>query len=47
MEDFDSFENHFNESNWLILQTEFDDVIRVEIGAIIKDNDEFDWKFKS
>ena len=47
MEDFDSFENHFNESNWLILQTEFDEVIRVEIGAIIKDNDEFDWKFKS
>ena len=45
-EDFDSTENHFNESNWLILQSEFDDVIRVEIGAIINDNDEFDWKFK-
>ncbi|MBF6640130.1 hypothetical protein IVB69_01425 [Flavobacterium sp. J49] len=46
VEDFDSFENHFNESNWLILQTEYDIVIRVEIGAIIKDSDEFDWKFK-
>jgi hypothetical protein len=45
-EDFDSTENHFNESNWLILQYEFGVVIRVEIGAIIKDNDEFDWKFK-
>ncbi len=45
-EDFDSTENHFNESNWLILQSEFDIIIRVEIGAIIKDNDEFDWKFK-
>ena len=45
-EDFDSTENHFNESNWLILQAEFGTVIRVEIGAIIKDNDEFDWKFK-
>lgn len=45
-EDFDSTENHFNESNWLILQSEFDVVIRVEIGAIINDNDEFDWKFK-
>lgn len=45
-EDFDSTENHFNESNWLILQSEFDVIIRVEIGAIIKDNDEFDWKFK-
>lgn len=46
IEDFDSVENHFNESNWLILQTEYNEVIRVEIGAIIKDNDEFDWKFK-
>lgn len=45
-EDFDTTENHFNESNWLILQSEYDDIIRVEIGAIIKDNDEFDWKFK-
>ncbi len=44
-EDFDSTENHFNESNWLILQSEFDVVIRVEIGAIINDNDEFAWKF--
>ncbi len=46
-EDFDTTENHFNESNWLILQSEYDDIIRVEIGAIINDNDEFDWKFKS
>ncbi|WP_396145941.1 hypothetical protein [Flavobacterium sp.] len=46
-EDFDSTENHFNESNWLTLQSEFDVVIRIELGAIIKDNDEFDWKFKS
>jgi hypothetical protein len=45
-EDFDSTENHFNESNWLILQSEYDSIIRVEIGAIIKDSDEFDWKFK-
>ena len=46
-EDFDSTENHFNESNWLILQSEFGQIIRVEIGAIINDKDEFDWKFKS
>ncbi len=45
-EDFDSTENHFNESNWLILQSEFGIIIRVEIGAIINDNDTFDWKFK-
>ena len=47
METFDTTENHFNESNWLVLQSEFNEVIRVEIGAIIKDNDEFDWKFKA
>jgi hypothetical protein len=46
-EDFDSTENHFNESNWLILQAEFGVIIRVEIGAIINNNDEFDWKFKA
>lgn len=45
-EDIDTTENHFNESNWLILQSEYEDVIRVEIGAIINDNDEFEWKFK-
>lgn len=46
VEDFDSTENHFNESNWLTLQSEFGIVIRVEIGAIINDNDELEWKFK-
>lgn len=45
-ESFDSTENHFNESNWLILQSEYETIIRIEIGAIINDNDEFDWKFK-
>ena len=44
-EDFDTTENHFNESNWLILQSEYNDIIRVEIGAIINERDEFDWKF--
>lgn len=46
IEDFDSTENHFNENNWLIFQSEYGEIIRVEIGAIINDNDEFDWKFK-
>lgn len=43
---FDSTINYFNESNWLTFQTEFDEIIRIELGAIIKDNDEIDWKFK-
>lgn len=45
-ESFDTFENSFNEENWLILQSEFGDVVKVEVGAIINDKDEFDWKFK-
>jgi hypothetical protein len=44
-ETFDTFENYFNEDNWFILQTEFDEVVKFEIGAIINDKDEFDWKF--
>ena len=46
LEDFDTFENYFNEDNWFILQTEFDEVVKFEIGAIINAKDEFDWKFK-
>jgi hypothetical protein len=45
-EEFDTFENYFNEENWIILQTEFDEVVKFEIGAIINEKDEFDWKFK-
>lgn len=46
-ESFDSTDNHFNESNWLTLQSEYETIIRVEIGAIINDNDELEWKFKT
>ena len=45
-EEFDTLENYFNEPNWMILQTEFDDVVKVEVGAIINEKDEFEWKFK-
>ena len=44
-EEFDTFENYFNEENWIIFQTELDDVVKFEIGAIITQKDEFDWKF--
>lgn len=44
-EEFDTFENYFNEDNWIIMQTEFEEVVKFEIGAIINDKDEFDWKF--
>lgn len=44
-EEFDTFENYFNEENWIIFQTEFEEVVKFEIGAIINAKDEFDWKF--
>lgn len=46
-EEFDTFENFFNEKNWAILQTEFGEIVKFELGAVINDKDEFDWKFKS
>jgi len=45
-EEFDTLENYFNEPNWMIFQTEFDDIVKVEVGAIINAKDEFEWKFK-
>lgn len=45
-ESFDTYENYFNEDYWMIVQTEFGFAVKVELGAIIK-NDEFEWKFKS
>ncbi|AWH85572.1 hypothetical protein HYN59_10830 [Flavobacterium album] len=45
-ENFDTVDNHFNEANWVIFQTEFGEVVKIEMGAIINAKDEFDWKFK-
>lgn len=46
-EAFDTYENWFNEEYWIVLQTEFGEIVKFELGAIINDKDEFDWKFKS
>lgn len=45
-ESFDTYENYFNEDFWMIVQTEFGFAVKVELGAIIK-NDEFEWKFNA
>ena len=45
IEDYDLAENHFNEDNWLILQSEFGMIVKVELGVVAKNLDEFDWKF--
>lgn len=46
-ENFDTVDNYFNESNWMIFQVEYNQVIRFELGAVFNDKDEFDWKFKA
>jgi len=47
IENFDSVDNYFNESNWMIFQVEYNEIIRFELGAVFNDKeDEFDWKFK-
>lgn len=42
---FDASESYFNEANWAIFQVEFNEVVKLEVGAIINKDDEFDWKF--
>lgn len=46
-ESYDTYENWFNEAHWMVLQTEFGEVVKFELGAIINEKDEFDWKFKA
>jgi hypothetical protein len=41
----DGVVSYFNEENWLMLIAEFDAVVKVEIGAVFNDKDEFDWRF--
>lgn len=43
-ETFDSLETYFDEANWLIFETEFGSITRVEAGAVIQ-NDEFKWAY--
>ena len=43
-ENIDLSTNHFNEEKWIILEEEFGVIVKVEIGAIIKD-DAFEWKY--
>ncbi|RZJ69783.1 hypothetical protein [Flavobacterium sp.] len=45
-ERFDLATNHFNEANWLILQEEFAQIAKVEMGAVFNDKDEVEWAFK-
>lgn len=41
----DGMENVFNEENWLMLIAEYNEIVKVEVGAVFNNQDEFDWKF--
>jgi hypothetical protein len=41
----DFITHHFNESFWIDFHEEFFKITKVELGATIKNLDEFDWKF--
>lgn len=43
--DEDGVTMYFNEDNWLLLFVEYNEVVRVELGTVINDKDEFIWKF--
>ena len=45
-EDIDIDKQYFNEANWIMILCEFGKVAKIELGAIINDNDEFEWKYK-
>lgn len=36
---------YFNEDSWLMLHVHYEKVTNVELGAVTKNLDEFDWKF--
>jgi hypothetical protein len=44
-EEFDTLKTFLTKQ--LIIFKQFDEVVKVEVGAIINQKDEFDWKFKS
>lgn len=41
----DGVQIYFNEANWLLIYVDYNEVVKIEIGAIINDKDEFNWKF--
>ncbi|RLD75248.1 MAG: hypothetical protein DRJ10_15635 [Bacteroidetes bacterium] len=43
-ENYDSFATNTNEDNWLVLNEEYGELNEVEIGVIINDDDEYEWK---
>lgn len=45
-EQIDGVEMFFDENNWLFLHFDFDQLVKIEMGAVFNMKDEFEWKFK-
>ncbi|WP_445715342.1 hypothetical protein [Flavobacterium sp.] len=38
--------SYFNEENWLFFHLDYNEIVKIEIGAVFKEKeDDFDWKF--
>lgn len=38
--------SYFNEENWLFFHVDFNEIVKIELGAVFKEKeDDFDWKF--
>ncbi len=38
--------SYFNETNWLFFHVDYIEIVKIELGAVFKENeDDFDWKF--
>ncbi|MFD2908088.1 hypothetical protein ACFSX9_04995 [Flavobacterium ardleyense] len=37
--------SYFNEDNWIFFHVDYNEIVKVEVGAVFSDKDDFDWKF--
>jgi hypothetical protein len=37
--------SYFNEENWLFVHVDYNEIVKIEVGAVFSDKDEFDWRF--
>ena len=37
--------SYFNEENWLFIHVDYNEIVKIEVGAVFSDKDEFDWRF--
>jgi hypothetical protein len=43
-EDYNSFTTYISETQWLVINAEYDEVTDIELGVAVKNDEEYDWK---